>query len=84
MELLAPIHPACSLLGFCVGLLVGLTGVGGGSMMAPMLILIVGIYPVTAVGTDLLFAAATKTVGTLIHGMNHTVDLLRFSGEALV
>jgi uncharacterized protein len=74
MALLDLTHPAYSLLGFCVGLLVGLTGVGGGSLMTPLLILIFGIYPVTAVGTDLLFAAATKTVGTLIHGMNHTVE----------
>src|ERR1700730_1874088 len=74
MELLALMHPAYSLLGFCVGLLIGLTGVGGGSLMTPLLILIFGIYPVTAVGTDLLFAAATKTVGTLIYGMNHTVE----------
>ena len=49
--------------GFVVGLLVGLTGVGGGSLMTPLLILLFGIHPATAVGTDLLYAAATKSVG---------------------
>ena len=47
--------------GLCVGALVGMTGVGGGSLMTPILILIFGIHPATAVGTDLLYAAATKT-----------------------
>ena len=56
-----------SLAGLLVGLLVGITGVGGGSLMAPILILLVGIVPVTAVGTDLWFAAITKTVGGVVH-----------------
>jgi len=60
--------------GFGVGLLVGMTGVGGGSLMTPLLILLFGVHPATAVGTDLLQAAATKTAGTLVHGLNHTVD----------
>src|ERR1700744_5449568 len=60
--------------GLFVGLLVGQTGVGGGSLMTPLLVLLFGIHPATAVGTDLLYASATKTVGTLIHGLNHTVD----------
>ena len=60
--------------GFCVGMLVGMTGVGGGSLMTPILILLFGIHPTTAVGTDLLFAASTKTAGTLIHGAARTVD----------
>jgi uncharacterized protein len=60
--------------GFGVGLLVGLTGVGGGSLMTPLLILLFGIHPTTAVGTDLLQASITKSVGSLIHGANHTVD----------
>ena len=47
--------------GFVVGLLVGQTGVGGGSLMTPLLVLLFGIHPATAVGTDLLYAAATKT-----------------------
>ena len=54
--------------GFGVGFLVGMTGVGGGSLMTPLLILLFGIHPATAVGTDLLFAATTKTGGSLVHG----------------
>jgi len=68
------IDPLFSLSGFVVGLLVGQTGVGGGSLMTPILVLLFGIHPATAVGTDLLYASATKTVGTLVHGLNHTVD----------
>jgi uncharacterized protein len=60
--------------GFVVGLLVGLTGVGGGSLMTPLLILLFGIHPATAVGTDLLYAAATKSAGSVVHGLNRTVD----------
>src|ERR1700735_3249388 len=60
--------------GFGVGMLVGLTGVGGGSLMTPLLVLLFGIYPATAVGTDLLYAAVTKSAGTVVHGLNHTVD----------
>jgi uncharacterized protein len=60
--------------GFGVGLLVGLTGVGGGSLMTPLLILLFGIHPTTAVGTDLLFAAATKTVGSVVHAGAKTID----------
>jgi uncharacterized membrane protein YfcA len=60
--------------GFCVGVLVGMTGVGGGSLMTPLLILLFGIHPATAVGTDLLFAASTKSVGTLAHGAARTID----------
>ena len=62
--------------GFCVGVLVGMTGVGGGSLTTPLLILLFGVNPATAVGTDLLFAATTKTVGTLIHGVSRTIDWL--------
>jgi len=62
--------------GFCVGVLVGMTGVGGGSLMTPLLILLFGIHPATAVGTDLLFAASTKTVGTIVHAAARTVDWL--------
>src|SRR5246500_4435530 len=60
--------------GFCVSLLVGMTGVGGGSLMTPLLILLFGIQPATAVGTDLLYAAATKSGGTLVHGLNRNID----------
>ena len=60
--------------GFAVGLLVGLTGVGGGSLMTPLLILLFGMHPAAAVGTDLLYAAATKSAGSVVHGFNRTVD----------
>jgi len=58
---------AYSLAGAFVGFLVGLTGVGGGSLMAPVLILLFGFSPAVAVGTDLWFACLTKTVGGLVH-----------------
>lgn len=53
--------------GFAVGLLVGLTGVGGGSLMTPLLTLLFGVSPTVAVGTDLAFASATKVAGTFAH-----------------
>src|SRR6201981_3995026 len=62
--------------GFCVGVLVGMTGVGGGSLMTPLLILLFGVHPVTAVGTDLLFAASTKAAGTIVHSAARTIDWL--------
>ncbi len=68
------IDPLYSLSGFAVGLLVGMTGVGGGSLMTPLLILLFGIHPATAVGTDLLYAAATKTGGSLVHGLARSID----------
>ena len=68
------LHPLYVLSGFAVGFLVGMTGVGGGSLMTPILILLFGIHPATAVGTDLLYAAATKTAGTFVHGLSHTID----------
>jgi len=66
--------PLFILAGLAVGVLVGMTGVGGGSLMTPILVLLFGIHPATAVGTDLLYAAVTKTGGTVVHGLNHTVD----------
>jgi len=60
--------------GFLVGILVGVTGVGGGSLMTPILIVLFGVSPATAVGTDLLFAAATKSVGSLVHGFNRSIE----------
>jgi uncharacterized membrane protein YfcA len=63
-----------ALSGFLVGLLVGQTGVGGGSLMTPLLVLLFGVHPAAAVGTDLLYACVTKSVGTLIHGKHRTVD----------
>ena len=68
------IDPLYALSGLFVGLLVGQTGVGGGSLMTPILVLLFGIHPATAVGTDLLYASATKSVGTIVHGLSHTVD----------
>ncbi len=59
--------PAIVLFGFGIGVLVGMTGMGGASLMTPMLILVFGISPVTAIGTDILYAAVTKTVGGVQH-----------------
>jgi hypothetical protein len=74
MDLFSSVDPRFMLSGFFVGLLVGQTGMGGGSLMTPILVLFFGVHPATAVGTDLLYASATKTAGTLVHGLNHTVD----------
>jgi uncharacterized protein len=74
MNFLELINPLYSLSGLAVGMLVGMTGVGGGSLMTPLLILLFGIHPATAVGTDLLYAAVTKTGGTFFHGFARTVD----------
>lgn len=60
--------------GFGVGILVGVTGVGGGSLMTPIMILLFGIAPSTAVGTDLWFAAMTKIVGAWVHDRKGTID----------
>ncbi|MEW6354549.1 MAG: sulfite exporter TauE/SafE family protein [Pseudomonadota bacterium] len=60
--------------GFFVGALVGLTGVGGGSLMTPLLVLLFGFSPAVAVGTDLLFASITKMGGVWVHGRRGTVD----------
>jgi uncharacterized membrane protein YfcA len=66
---------AHALSGFLVGLLVGVTGVGGGSLMAPLLILVFGVAPTTAIGTDLWFAGITKSVGGSIHHAKNNADL---------
>lgn len=65
--------------GFAVGLLVGMTGVGGGSLMTPLLTLLFGVSPAVAVGTDLAFASITKGVGTFTHRLRGTVhwDIVR-------
>ena len=63
-----------SIAGFAVGAIVGLTGVGGGSLMTPLLVLGFGVPPVTAVGTDLLYAGFTKVGGAVSHGLKGHVD----------
>ncbi len=68
------INPLYVFSGLLVGCLVGLTGVGGGSLMTPLLVLVFRIHPATAIGTDLLYAAITKGVGTMIHGAKRTID----------
>jgi uncharacterized membrane protein YfcA len=67
------IEPLYIISGFGVGFLVGMTGVGGGSLMTPLLILLFGIHPSTAVGTDLLYAAATKAGGSVVHGWARSI-----------
>ncbi|HEX5238224.1 MAG TPA: sulfite exporter TauE/SafE family protein [Sphingomicrobium sp.] len=80
--ILAAYNPLYSLAGLLVGMLIGLTGVGGGSLMTPLLVLLFGFHPSTAVGTDLLYASVTKTVGTAVHGSRHTVDWKMVGGLA--
>jgi len=63
-----------TLSGFLVGLIVGITGVGGGSLMTPLLVLVFGVSPATAVGTDLLYASLTKSLGGWVHGKRGSVD----------
>jgi len=67
--------PALIAFGLGVGVLVGMTGIGGGSLMTPLLILVFGVQPVTAIGTDLAYGAVTKTVGGFKHWRQKTVDL---------
>ena len=75
MTYLASIDPvfAYAMAGFGVGALIGVTGVGGGSLMTPILILF-GVGPLAAVGVDLFYAAITKTAGSLVHGFSKTVE----------
>ena len=63
------------MMSFAVGVLIGLTSMGGAALMAPFLILIVGVRPVTAVGTDLVYGAVTKIVGAWVHWKQDTVDM---------
>lgn len=63
-----------SIAGLVVGTAVGATGVGGGSLMTPILILFYGISPALAVGTDLLYASISKSFGVLLHGKNGSLD----------
>lgn len=64
---------ALPLVGFCVGALIGMTGMGGGSLMTPVLVLIFGVPPAIAVGTDLLYAAITKCAGVWVHSRQRTI-----------
>jgi uncharacterized protein len=66
--------PLIVLFGLGVGILVGTTGIGGGSLMTPILILVFGFKPTTAIGTDLAYGAITKTVGGYRHWKQKTVD----------
>jgi uncharacterized protein len=68
------VDPLIVLFGLGVGMLVGMTGIGGGSLMTPLLILVAGIKPVVAIGTDLAYGAITKTVGGWRHWRKGTVD----------
>lgn len=65
---------AYTIIGFLVGFVVGLTGVGGGSLMTPILVLGFSIPPAIAVGTDLLYAAITKSTGIIVHHTKKTID----------
>ena len=68
------IDPVFAISGLAVGLLVGFTGVGGGSLMTPLLVLAFGVHPATAVGTDLLYAGVTKISGGAVHAYHGSVD----------
>jgi uncharacterized protein len=74
MEFLHSLNWLYSLSGLAVGTLVGFTGVGGGSLMTPLLVLLFGIHPATAVGTDLLYAGLTKISGSVVHGFNGAIE----------
>jgi uncharacterized protein len=67
--------PAIIVFGFGIGAMVGMTGMGGGTLMTPLLILLFGVKPVTAIGTDIFYAAVTKTVGGWRHLRLKTVNL---------
>ena len=69
------VDPLLILFGVGVGFLVGMTGIGGGSLMTPLLIIVVGIHPVTAIGSDLAYGAVTKTVGGIKHLRQRTVAI---------
>ncbi len=67
------IDPRITVVGLVVGTLVGLSGVGGGSLVTPLLVLALGVPPAVAVGTDLLYSVPTKLVGAIIHHRQGTV-----------
>lgn len=68
------INPLYLFSGLIIGALTGMTGTGGGALMTPALILLFGIHPAIAVGTDLLYASLTKASGTVVHAWNRTID----------
>ncbi len=70
-----PMDPAIILFGLGIGVLVGMTGMGGGSLMTPLLILVIGVQPTTAIGTDIFYSAITKTVGGWRHLKMKTVNM---------
>jgi len=74
MSAIYALQPIYAVTAFVVGMLVGITGVGGGSLMTPLLILLFGMHPAAAVGTDLLHAAVTRSAGSAVHGLNRTID----------
>src|SRR3974390_1105551 len=68
-------HSALPLAGLLLGLCIGLTSMGGASLMAPFLILVVGVRPTIAVGTDLAYGAITKVIGAAVHWHEDAVDM---------
>jgi uncharacterized protein len=72
--MLLGINPVFAVSGLAVGLLVGFTGVGGGSLMTPLLVLVFRVHPATAAGTDLLYAGLTKITGCAVHAYHGSVD----------
>jgi len=73
--MIAPVHLEYSLAGLLIGLLVGMTGMGGGSLMTPMLVLIFGFKPTVAIGTDIVHGAIFKSFGAVRHRRMGTVNL---------
>src|SRR5256885_2189571 len=69
-----PLQPQVIFLGAFVGVLVGMTGMGGASLMTPLLVLVLGVRPVLAVGTDLLYSFFSKSAGAVVHARQKTVD----------
>ncbi len=74
MSIFGALSPLYAGSGLAIGFIVGLTGVGGGSLMTPLLVLLFGVHPATAVGTDLLYAGVTKMAGTAVHGSRGGVN----------
>ena len=82
MELLQQLDLLFVLAGLGVGLMVGFTGVGGGALMTPLLVLGFGIPAQVAVGTDLLYAAITKTAGSATHGLRNLLTDLQAKADS--